>query len=67
MASPHNKQQLKAERIFNEHPSAGGSQRHAKMKTERGLSASAERPVFGDAIARRSRGRLWSESKAPSE
>jgi hypothetical protein len=67
MPSPHNKRQLKSERVFSEHTPAAGSKRHAELKVKFGLSAKVERPVFGDEIARRNRGRSWSKPEAPSQ
>jgi hypothetical protein len=53
--------QLKAKRSFPEVTSLALGQRFAKLKSERAVSASADRPALGEAIARRTAGRPWSK------
>jgi hypothetical protein len=56
--------QLKAKRSFHEVTSLAIGQRFAKLKAEREVSASADRPALGEAIARRTVGRPWSKPGA---
>ncbi len=56
--------QLKAKRAFKEVTSLALGQRFAKLKAERKVSASADRPALGEAIARRTAGRPWSKPGA---
>ena len=58
------KRQLKAKRSFHEVTSLALGQRFAKLKTERKVSASADRPGLGKAIARRTADRPWSKPGA---
>jgi hypothetical protein len=55
------KRQLKGKRSFDEVTSLALGQRFAKLKAERNVSASADRPALGKAIARRTAGRPWSK------
>ena len=56
--------QLKAKRAIPEVTSLALGQRFAKLKAERPVSASADRPALGEAIARRTAGRPWSKPGA---
>ena len=56
--------QLKAKRAFKEVTSLALGPRFAKLKAERKVSASADRPPLGEAIARRTAGRPWSKPGA---
>ena len=56
--------QLKAKRAFKEVTSLTLGPRFAKLKAERAVSASADRPALGEAIARRTAGRPWSKPGA---
>jgi hypothetical protein len=56
--------QLKAKRAFPEVTSLALGKRFAKLKAERPVSASADRPALGEAIARRTAGRPWSKPGA---
>ena len=67
MTSPFQKRHLKTERSVHEQSASPLGHRFAKLKVERGLLAIANRPVLGEAIARRTAGRPWSKSKAPSK
>jgi len=62
-----NRHRLKAKLAGHEVTSLALGHRFAKLKAERELSASANRPVLGEAIARRTAGRPWSKSKSTSE
>ena len=62
-----NRHRLKAKLAGHEITSLALGHRFAKLKAERGLAAAADRPNLGEAIARRTAGRPWSKSKAPSE
>ena len=62
-----NREHLKAKRDIAQVTSLALGHRFAKLKTEHRLSASADRPVLGKAIAQRTAGRPWSKSEAPSE
>jgi hypothetical protein len=56
--------QLRAKRAFKEVTSLALGKRFAKLKAERAVSASADRPALGEAIARRTAGRPWSKPGA---
>jgi hypothetical protein len=56
--------QLKAKRSFPEVTSLALGQPFAKLKAERAVSASTDRPALGEAIARRTAGRPWSKPGA---
>jgi hypothetical protein len=58
------RRQLKAKRAFPEVISLALGKRFAKLKAERPVSASADRPALGEAIARRTAGRPWSKPGA---
>jgi hypothetical protein len=58
------RRQLKAKHATHEVTSLAIGQRFAKLKAERAVSASADRPVLGEAIARRTAGRPWSKPGA---
>ena len=64
MTSPFQKRHIKTKRSVHEQSVSPLGHRFAKLKAERELSASANRPVFGEAIAQRTAGRPWSKSKA---
>ena len=53
---------LKSKRTTHEITTLALGQRTAKLKAERGLSAEATRPTFGESIAKRTAGRPWSKS-----
>ena len=62
-----NRHRLKSKLAGHEVTSLALGHRFAKLKAERELSASANRPVLGEAIALRTAGRPWSKSKSTSE
>jgi len=62
-----NRHRLKAKLAGHEITSLALGHRFAKLKADRGLAAAADRPKLGELIARRTAGRPWSKSKAPSE